>query len=322
MPPESSEAVYREMSHADAMAADFRGRSPPAVAQRSPDGLRARGYSVRMHSETLLGAEGCEPFLRWAGAKRAHLTDLLKLTPSVFKTYYEPFAGSASLFFRLAPSRAVLGDTIAPLMATYAAVRDNPRDVEAVIAGWEISPENFAAIRALSPADNVIAAARFIYLNKTCFNGLYRVNSTGGFNVPYGRPKTSTILPANRLSRCAAILGGAVELRVADFEATSAPAASGDFVFFDPPYVTSHRENGFIDYNEKLFSWHDQERLADAAYRLAGRGVEVLVANADHLSIRQLYSNSTIHVVARHSTLAGSAKHRRGITELLIQVGR
>jgi len=189
--------------------------------------------------------------------------------------------------------------------------------VHEAILQWEVSRDSYYAVRALDPDTTAERAAKFIYLNKTAWNGLYRVNRAGGFNVPYGIPKSSNIVSLEILLECADALAAA-KLKCADFEESLSGAVEGDLVFVDPPYTTSHKDSGFLHYNETLFSWDDQRRLAALCSRLAVGGVHVVVTNADHPSVRELYSDFSIEEYWRNSTLAGSAKHRRKVSELIL----
>jgi DNA adenine methylase len=260
------------------------------------------------------------PIVRWAGSKQRLLNDLVPVLPTRYGRYYEPFAGSAALFFLLQPSRATLGDSCAPLVATYKAIASDPQGVAAVLK--ELDPLNrdqYYAVRAHTPCDPVEAAARFLYLNRSCWNGLYRVNSQGIFNVPYGAPKTANLPGLEWLTSCAKVLGASdVTLRVGDFASTVRGARAGDLVFFDPPYVTGHNNNGFVDYNEVLFSWSDQIRLASLAEQLKVRGVNVVITNAMHGEICDLYKGFEIRPIDRYSTLANNKEYRRPVTEALI----
>ena len=162
-------------------------------------------------------------------------------------------------------------------------------------------------------------AARFIYLNRACWNGLYRVNSQGKFNVPYGAPNSSNLVDANVVFACSqALARPGIELRHEDFEKTVGASSVEDLVFLDPPYVTGHNNNGFIDYNEKLFSWSDQMRLAGIASELQRTGANVLVTNAYHPNLLELYPRFNFDVLSRHSTLAGNGNHRKAIEEVLM----
>jgi DNA adenine methylase len=182
-----------------------------------------------------------------------------------------------------------------------------------------LDDEQYYEIRAAHPKDRFRRAAYFIYLNKTCWNGLYRVNSRGQFNVPYGSPRTDSMPDPVNVRACAKLLQQSqVRCRVADFQVAVKNAGEGDLLFFDPPYVTGHNNNGFIDYNETLFSWSDQVRLSTVAKRLADKGAHVIVTNAYHDKVLALYDGFDIQAVDRQSTLAGDKTYRRVVTEAVI----
>jgi DNA adenine methylase len=162
-------------------------------------------------------------------------------------------------------------------------------------------------------------AAEFIYLNRGCFNGLYRVNSHGDFNVPYGRPRTANIIDFKNLRACStALLADKVRVRKSDFERVIVNAKAGDLVYFDPPYVTGHNNNGFLDYNEKLFSWSDQQRLARVAKDLKSRKVNVIVSNANHDGVIGLFRGFKWKRISRNSTLASESEHRGPVSEVVL----
>lgn len=245
------------------------------------------------------------PFLKWAGGKQwlAPIADQL-LSPNFSGTYYEPFLGGGAIFFALSPSRPVLCDTNEELIATYQALRD---DVDSVITLLRRYPHNrdfFEHIRRRKPRTPATVAARFIYLNKTAFNGLYRVNLKGEFNVPFGRYVNPSICQETRLREAAATLMNA-DLKCVDFEKAVAGASPGDFVYLDPPYITGHTNNGFLKYNAHLFSWEDQKRLSCVARELRNRGISVLVTNADHPAVAELYEDSFHRYRAQRSSLIG-----------------
>lgn len=259
------------------------------------------------------------PFLRWAGSKRMLLRQFLDAIPSSYGTYREPFIGGGSLFFLLQPKRAVLSDACADLIATYQAVRDNCTAVLRYLAPLRPDRDLFYEIRNNRSEGRFKRAAEFIYLNKTCWNGLYRVNSDGEFNVPYGAPRTENIIDADNLRACAAALSHpGVRFDVTDFEDALLPTVPGDLVFLDPPYVTRHNNNGFVDYNELIFSWNDQLRVAATANRLAAEGVNVLVTNAFHHEVLELYHGFNVRSLDRPSTIAASASKRGAVTEALL----
>lgn len=262
------------------------------------------------------------PFLRWAGSKQALLTQLLPHVPETFGRYYEPFLGSGALFFALKPDRATLSDVSAELIGVWRAVRDAHQQVTEYLSPLRPDKDLYYEIRASRSADPLVRASEFMYLNKTCWNGLYRVNAKGEFNVPYGAPRTDFISDPTNLAACSELLRRSeVSIRQTDFEASLRTVRSGDFVFLDPPYVTKHNHNGFRDYNENLFSWSDQERLATTAKRLIDKGARVLVTNADHPDIAALYPDFGRSTLVRSSTLASNSAKRGNVTEALFFAG-
>ncbi|MGH7139231.1 MAG: DNA adenine methylase [Pirellulales bacterium] len=258
------------------------------------------------------------PFLRWAGSKRALLAHIVPLLPRGFATYREPFLGSGALFFLLQPTRAVLSDACSELVQTFSAVRDNVSAVAGHLRPLAPDPDTFRRFRARRSRGRLRRAAEFIYLNKTCWNGLYRVNLNGEFNVPYGRPKSDGIVDFSNLRACAAALGKkGIKLWNCDFAPALERTQKGDLVYLDPPYVTRHNNNGFVEYNEVLFSWADQKRLAELARQLADSGASVIITNADHHEIVELYSGFTIVRFNRKSTIASSAGARGKVSEMI-----
>lgn len=259
-----------------------------------------------------------EPFLRWAGSKRWLAKVIPTILPPDYGDYYEPFLGSGAVFFSISPSsRAHLSDVIKPLANCYSAVKDNPERVHEELLTWPVDKDNYYMVRGLDPEDSFQAAAKFIYLNKTAFNGLYRVNRDGVFNVPYGRPKTSNIVSEAELKNASAALELAT-LGSLDFEEALLGARPRDFVYLDPPYVAGHRQNGFVDYNSRLFDWADQIRLSQIFHRLDREGVYVLLSNADHESIRSLYEGYTVLTFERYSSMSARPSARGGTQEILV----
>ncbi|GGL45822.1 Dam family site-specific DNA-(adenine-N6)-methyltransferase [Phycicoccus endophyticus] len=263
------------------------------------------------------------PFLRWAGSKRSLLTHVIPSLPREYNRYYEPFLGSGSLFFLLQAQDAVLNDLNQDLISTFRAVRDGPSAVHRSYAHFDVlSKDQYYAVRGSTPPKNRFErAARFLYLNRACWNGLYRVNQRGQFNVPYGAPKTASPLELANLKACSRTLRGRVQLTNLDFHASLDAAGEGDLVYLDPPYVTTHNQNGFLDYNKRIFSWKDQERLAECAHLAAARGAWVIVSNANHDDVRWLYRDFRHVVVSRNSTLASSSKARKRVSESLFWTG-
>jgi DNA adenine methylase len=263
-----------------------------------------------------------EPFVKWAGGKRLLADQILAELPRPHDSrYFEPFLGGGAVFFRLGPGRAILSDFNEDLVDAFKAVREDVEKVISALRGLTYGEDEYYRIRAARPRSLAEKAARFIYLNKTCFNGLYRVNLDGQFNVPFGRhPKALVICDEDQLRSASRALQVAV-LRHGDFGKFLRLAREGDVAYLDPPYTTAHSNNGFIEYNARIFSWADQARLARHAHILTGRGVRLLISNADHPSIRALYSDTSrfrVIQIRRPSTVAGKAAHRKAATELLI----
>ena len=284
---------------------------PPVEQLLDLDVLSAR--ALRPH------ASAPRPFLKWAGSKRNLLHHIVPVLPTRFRTYREPFLGSAALFFLLRPDAAVLSDRASELIQTFIAVRDNVAAVERYLRQLDPSRSTYYAVRSNRSRGRFKRAAEFIYLNRNCWNGLFRVNSAGQFNVPYGWPKGPNEVDIPNLRACATLLRGPrISIWSADFEENLDDAKAGDLVYLDPPYVTGHNNNGFVDYNEVLFSWADQIRLAVAADRLAARGATVIVSNANHNEVIKLYPDFTRISFSRSSTLASDKTKRGAVSEVLM----
>jgi len=262
------------------------------------------------------------PFLRWAGSKRWLVPHIGEYLPSSYGNYYEPFLGSGSVFFALHANgrEHYLSDGLAPLVNCYRQVSDNPDAVRLHIESFETSSEAYYALRlGQDMGATARAAAEFIYFNRLGFNGLYRVNLQGRYNVPYGRARQPVVLgDTDDLAACAAVLRQGVHLSHSDFADALAGVKEHDLVYLDPPYVAGHRRNGFVDYNARVFRWSDQERLARLVEEMSEKGAFVLMSNADHESIRDLYPNSSIVELSRFSSMAGAASAREKSAELLI----
>jgi DNA adenine methylase len=256
-----------------------------------------------------------EPFLKWAGGKRWLVSRYGHLFPHFEGRYIEPFLGGGAVFFHLMPKVAFLSDKNADLITTYRALRDMPATAHRKLCDFQKlhSREFYYATRQANPRTSIARACRFLYLNRVCFNGLYRVNQKGVFNVPLGT-KSEVEYPEGYLSSVGKALQGAT-ITQADFELAIDESRRGDFVFLDPPYTVAHNHNGFIKYNDVLFTWDDQQRLARAALRAARRGSFVFVANADHEAVRALYPEFNAHTLHRLSTLAADSATRRKTTE-------
>lgn len=273
-----------------------------------------------MHFSTISQNLVTSPFLKWAGGKRWLISKYSNIFPQEYSQYIEPFLGSGAVFFHLKPTGGILSDLNKELIDVYKAIKDDWREIVALLQDYQKShnSEFYYNTRNNEVTSSSEKAARFIYLNRTCWNGLYRVNLNGKFNVPIGT-KTKVILDNDNFAAIAAALEN-IELVHSDFEDTISYAKNDDFVFIDPPYTVKHNNNGFIKYNENLFSWDDQVRLRDSAANAIQRGAKVIITNAAHDSVEQLYADKifTISKFTRHSVLAGTIKDRKPCEELII----
>lgn len=268
-----------------------------------------------------------KPVLKWAGGKRKLAPRIAALLPGRIRTYFEPFLGSAAVFFHLAATQrfehAVLSDSNGALMDVYQALRQDVGKLLGVLEHKRyrtLGEKAYYAVRSLDPADldRFERAARTIYLNKTGYNGLYRQNRSGQFNVPFGRYKKPTIYNEGTLRSAAQALNLA-ELVVGDFESIVKSAGRGDAVYFDPPYVPVSRTAYFTAYAKEAFGEGEHERLARVFAELSGRGVRAVLSNSDTDYTRELYQRwSTEHLVVPRP-INSDAKKRGGVGELLVR---
>jgi len=259
------------------------------------------------------------PLLRWAGSKRSLLPELSVRLPRPLKgRYLEPFAGSACLFFAARPKQAVLGDLNGELIDTYRAIRSHPRHVARAMHSWEMDSDSYYEVRALDveALSSVRRAARFLYLNRLCFNGVYRTNRAGLFNVPFG-VRTGALPTEAHIYRCSVALRG-VDLRAGDFDETTYDVGEGDFVYLDPPY-TQDPKSAYGVYGYGSFSARDLDRVFGVLERIdaAGAGFLFSYAAIDDLSERlpRAWSITSATVPGRVAAATTSRIQRR---ELLI----
>src|SRR4051812_9870692 len=257
------------------------------------------------------------PVLKWAGGKQALAERLIRFFPVEFSRYYEPFLGGASVLLALQPDRAVIGDLNDWLLDTYDAIRTDHLAVARHLDGMVNTKEEFERIRAIPPEtlDLCRRAAHLIYLNKTCFRGLFRVNKKDQFNVPYGAYDRRYYDPEN-LGAVANCLRG-VEIRRTDFESCLADATADDFVYMDPPYYKQGGYSDFDRYTRWKFREDDQVRLAAVCRELDGRGVRWAVSNSDTPFVRALFEGYAMHPVANRREINLNSRGR-DIDELLI----
>jgi DNA adenine methylase len=259
------------------------------------------------------------PFLKWAGGKRWLVEQYPDIFYAKYDRYVEPFLGGGAVFFAAKPLNAQLSDTNRELIECYEVMRDNPHDLSQLLVKHQESHSRdyYYKLRSTVPQCRFERAARFVYLNRTCFNGLYRVNLLGVFNVPIGT-KTAVLIPTDDFIGTSQALKSAI-LSVEDFESVVLRCGHGDFVYLDPPYTVNHNNNGFLKYNEKIFSWADQIRLKAAALAAARNGAKVVVSNAAHSSVVELYKgDGEIVLVSRPSVLAADRSRRGSVQEILV----
>jgi DNA adenine methylase len=259
------------------------------------------------------------PFLKWVGGKGQLLSQILPLLPKEWHRYHEPFLGGGALFFALQPARSVLSDVNPALVNVYQMVRDRP---EALIEQLAIHQQSHSAdyyyhIRGQHDLPELEAAARLIYLNKTCYNGLYRENSKGQFNVPIGRYKNPTVCHADEL-RLASQALAATELRVGDFMGGNVHWGPEDLIYFDPPYHPLSETSNFTGYSRFGFGAEDQIRLRDRVIELANMGVKVMVSNSDCPFIRDIYQDFRIETIEAGRSINSDATKRGKITEVVV----
>lgn len=263
-----------------------------------------------------------DAFIKWAGGKRWLINNHSQLFPSRedYKRYVEPFVGGGSIFFALEPEEALINDINEELIITYKQVKCNWKKIKTRLDELNHihSPNLYYKIRAEKPTTASETAVRFLYLNRTCWNGLYRVNKNNVFNVPIGT-KTKVVLDSDDFERASRILQNS-EICSTDFGEVIRKCKQDDFLFVDPPYTVKHNLNGFIKYNEKLFTWNDQIRLRDSVAQAVDRGVKVLILNADHESIRNLYEGlGELISLSRASVISGKKESRGSYTELVVK---
>ncbi|OCQ95681.1 DNA methyltransferase [Nostoc sp. MBR 210] len=262
------------------------------------------------------------PFLKWAGGKSRLIQQYINYFPKFYQTYYEPFLGGGAIFFHLQPTTAILTDINAELITTYRCVRDQVEDLISLLQEHKAkhNRDYYYSVRSHTSNNNLEKAARLIYLNKTCYNGLYRVNSQGKFNVPLGSYKNPSICQEDLLRAASQALKSS-EIKQADFiNVLNYAKNSDDFVFCDPPYHPISNTSYFTGYNGNSFGEQDQIRLRNVCAELANRGVKVMVCNSDCEFIRKIYTEISFNIydIAASRSINSNTKKRGFISELLI----
>lgn len=260
------------------------------------------------------------PFLKWAGGKSELLPHLVARAPRSFNTYWEPFLGGGALFFYLGPVSAVLSDLNEELINCYQAVKSNVERLIEELAKHRNEKNYFLRVRKLQPwqLDQIQRAARLIFLNKTCFNGLYRVNQRGEFNVPFGRYENPRICDETGLRAASKALQDA-DVLCRDFRFLLYRAQPGDFVYFDPPYNPVSSTASFTSYSEAPFGDREQRGLREVFRALDARGCHLMLSNSDTKYIRDLYRHFHVESVLASRAINCRGDKRGKISELIIR---
>jgi len=269
-----------------------------------------------------------KPFVKWAGGKRQIMDKLMKYVPYEFDTYYEPFVGGGALLFELSPKKAVINDSNKELMNVYEVLcnEEKFKKLCSTLNSYERdhSEEFYYELRnkdrnknAFNRLSDYTRAARTIYLNKACFNGLYRVNSKNEFNVPFGKKvKVNTYEGSNLITVSNYLTMNDIELQCVDFEEAVSTAKKGDFVYFDPPYDSE--TSTFNSYTEEGFGKEEQRRLARVFKELDEKGVYVMLSNHNTTLINELYKDYNIHVIEAKRNINSNGNKRGKVEEVII----
>lgn len=271
-----------------------------------------------METESTNATATARPFLRWAGGKRWLLPQLPEiLGNSTFNAYHEPFLGGGSIFLGLShDGRSFLSDLNEELIETYTQVRDNATAVAGELERHQNDEEYYYHLRAAKPDSPVARAARFIFLNHTSYNGIFRVNLAGDYNVPFGRRKPQIPTEYDLMAVSERLKHSVIY--AADFSECIEHVSSGDLVFLDPPYTVAHNYNGFVRYNQKLFSWADQTRLSALIDEIKNKNAYYILTNAAHSTIAELFNKGDVRVTtSRKNAIAGLTSSRGIATEYL-----
>jgi len=290
-----------------------------------PQGAMSSAATARIHRQSELFPtetkdSKAKPFLKWAGGKTRLLPVLrIFLARHKFHRYYEPFLGGAALFFDIGPKTAVLNDRNPELIFCYEIVRDYPTELFKTLKQMPVNEKEFYRIRSLDPESlaPIERAARFIYLNKTCYNGLYRVNKKGQFNTPFGSNDKASLADEDNLHRASRVLKNA-RLTSEDYSSVLKEADKDDFVYLDPPYLPVGKYADFKRYTKETFFEDDHRKLAETFRTLSDRGCLVLLSNSYHEKIEELYSGLYQEKVDMPRFINCKGEGRGRVKELLV----
>lgn len=268
-----------------------------------------------------------QPFTKWTGGKRQLLGKLISYMPETYNRYFEPFVGGGALFFDLAPEKAVINDLNEELINAYYQIKENPSSlIDLLLEHKENnSKDYYLELRAadrdgrISRMTGVERAARILYMLRVDFNGLYRVNSKNQFNVPYGRYKNPKIVDVDLIHQISSYLNeNDIEILQTDFADAVVEAQTGDFVYFDPPYIPLNETSSFTSYTHEGFSYEEQVRLRNTFKELTDRGVYVMLSNSSSSLVEELYQGFNIHFVEAQRTNGAKSSSRGKISEIIV----
>ncbi|MFT5884119.1 MAG: DNA adenine methylase [Arcticibacterium sp.] len=266
------------------------------------------------------------PFLKWVGGKRQLMPYIKEMLPDTFSTYFEPFVGGGAVLFDLQPKKAVINDYNTELVNVYECIKDKPNELIKELKKHKNESDYFYDLRLLDRKEgfhklsNIKKASRVIYLNKTCYNGLYRVNSSGEFNSPFGRYKKPNIVNEATILAVSDYLNSSdVSIFRGDFEEAVKSAKKGDFVYFDPPYDPVSKSASFTGYVKGGFDKEEQIRLRDLCNELHTKGVKFMLSNSDTPFIEDLYKAYEVVHVKANRFINSNAQKRGAINELIIR---
>jgi len=260
-----------------------------------------------------------QPFLKWAGGKTQLLHELIKRVPEEYNVYFEPFIGGGALYFAIAPEEAVIADINDDLVNAYIVVRDNPNELLEALSKYKNEKDFYYSIRSQdqNKLGKIERAARLVYLNRTCFNGLYRVNKNGQFNVPFANYKNPNFVQTERILAASQMLQN-TDVYHAGFEKVLVEAKAGDFIYLDPPYYPKDVYSDFKRYSKEQFYKNDHERLAELYNELTERGCYVMLSNSDTPFTRELYKKWRVDTVYAKRLINKDASKRGEVTEIIV----
>jgi len=272
----------------------------------------------KVHSDTATKTRA-KPFLKWVGGKTQLLPHILDLFPKNFNRYHEPFVGGGAVFFSLEPKKAILSDVNPDLIGAYQMIRDDVDSVIEELKQHRAEEAYYYSVRETDVAElsAAEAAARIIYLNKTCFNGLYRVNRRGKFNVPFGKYVNPTICNEANLRAVSEALQG-VDIRLQSVFELNSRVKKNDLVYFDPPYVPLSPTASFTSYTKQGFGEHQQRELAELFGKLANKGAHCFLSNSDTPLVRELYKDFRIKKVYARRAINSRADRRGPVGEVIV----